>query len=143
MKKYGIYQGVSGDYVAVKHGFAYPGLLFGFLWLAYKGMLVRGMMFWFVYAILGNLIYGMESNPTFLDRGLMSLIPIFHHPPLIENPVMRLAAGLTRTIVLGLVIGAFGNEWRKRKLLKKGYAQIEDIEARSERAALQVATQRR
>ena len=107
------------------------------MWLVYKGMYVRGTLFFLAYVLLGNLIYGMEKDANPLLYGLQVLIPILEHPPLIENETLRVSVGLFRTVAFGLIIGAFGNEWYRKNLLKRGFLHVTDVEAPEAKIAIE------
>jgi len=83
MKQFGIYKGDVDEYRAVKHGFSFSGFVFQWVWLVYKGMYVRGILFFLAYALLDNLIYGMEKNASPLQYGLRVFIPALEHLPFI------------------------------------------------------------
>jgi hypothetical protein len=137
MKKFGIFYRSDPDaFRAVKHGFSFPGFFLQWIWLVYKRMYVRGTLFFFAYILLGNLIYGMEKDASPLMYGLRVLIPILEHPPLIENEALRVSAGVFRTLAFGLIIGAFGNEWYRRSLIKRGFLHVTDVEAAGAKLAL-------
>lgn len=139
MKKFGIYKLDADEYRAVKYGFSFAGCLFQPIWLAYKGMFVRGVFFGLAYALLGNLIYGMEKDASSLQYGLFAFVSVLQHPPLIENETLRMGVSLFRTMAFGLIIGAFGNEWHRKSLLKRGFSHVTDTEAPNEKIALEHA----
>ena len=139
MKKFGIYKWDVDEYRAVKHGFSFPGCVLQWIWLVYKGMYVRGTLFFLAYVLLGNLIYGMEKDANPLLYGLRVLIPVLEHPPLIENETLRVSVGLFRTVAFGLVIGAFGNGWHRKNLLKRGFLHVTDVEALKAKVAIEHA----
>lgn len=139
MKKFGIYRSDVDEFRAVKHGFSFPGLVLQWIWLVYKGLYVHGTLFFLAYILLGNLIYGMEKDASPLMYGLRVLIPILEHPPLIENETLRVSVGLFRTLAFGLIIGAFGNDWYRKKLLKRGFLHVTDVEAPGGKLAIEHA----
>lgn len=139
MKQFGIHKRDVDEYRAVKHGFSFPGFVLQWIWLVYKGMYVRGTLFFLAYILLGNLINGMEKDANPLQYGLRVLIPILEHPPLIENETLRMSVSLFRTVAFGLVIGAFGNEWYRKNLLKIGFLHVADVEASEAKVAIEHA----
>ena len=136
MKKFGIFKSYADEYRAIKYGFSFPGLVLQWIWLIYKGMFVRGTLFFLAYVLLGNLIYGMEKDANPLLYGMRVFAPILEHPPLIENETLRVSVGLFRTVVFGLLIGAFGNEWCRKNLLKRGFLHVTDVEAPEPKVAI-------
>jgi hypothetical protein len=136
MKKFGIYRSDSDGFRAVKQGFSFPGLFLQWIWLVYKGLYVRGTLFFLAYILLGNLIYGMEKDASPLMYGLRVFIPILEHPPFIENEALRVSVGLFRTLAFGLIIGALGNEWYRKSLIKRGFLHVTDIEAARAKLAI-------
>lgn len=139
MKKFGIYKKGAADYLATKYGFSFAGLMLQSIWLFYKGMYVRGVVLSLAYALIGNLIYGMEKNASPLLYGLLAFISILEHPPLIEDETLRMSVGLMRTVAFGLVIGAFGNAWYRERLLKRGFSHLMDVEAPDAKVAIEHA----
>ena len=136
MKKFEVFESAFGDLRAVKRGFSYPGLLFQWIWLGYKGLYAQGTLFFLAYVLSGNLIYGMEEQASPVMHGLMASLPILEHPSLIENETLRVSVGLLRTLTFGLIIGAFGNSWYRSKLLKSGFMRIAEAEAQSAELAI-------
>jgi hypothetical protein len=139
MKVFKVYGNEAGEFKAIKIGFTFSGLIFGHIWLWYKGLYVRGALFFFAYVLIGNLIYGMEKDTGFLMNGILGFIPALQHPPLIQNETLRFGVGLTRTLTFGLVIGFFGNYWCALTSLKSGFVHIADVEAPRAQLAIEWA----
>jgi hypothetical protein len=142
MRTFAVYRGPIGDLVAIKRGFSFPGVFLQWIWLAYKRMFLLSFVFFLAYVLLGNLIYGMEHDASSLEYGLRVFVPILVHPPLIEDEALRVATGLFRTVILGLVIGSFGNGWHMRHLLKNGFVHVMDVRAGATADAIQTASAR-
>jgi hypothetical protein len=96
-------------------------------------------VFFLAYALLGNLIYGMEKSDGLLMNGLLGFLPMLQHPPLIENELLRFGVGLFRTLAFGLVIGFFSNDWYAAASVKDGFLHIMDVGASQARLAIEQA----
>jgi len=137
MKTFAIYRSDAGEFRAVQYGFAFPALFLQWIWLLYKALYFRGTLFFLAYWFLGNLIYGTEARPTLLENGLLGFIPMLQHQPLIESEILRISAGLFRTLAFGIIIGAFGNKWHRTALLTQGFVHVMNCHARVGAAAIE------
>lgn len=113
MKTYSVYRHPSKGYHAVKRGFAWVGLLGGYLWLMWHRI-------WL---------------PLMILLGINSLIWYFEYFDPTASAMLKGGAGLVDNIVLNIVVGWFGNQWLCNALPRKGYEYIGEFNASDERAA--------
>jgi len=111
MKKYQVFKHPDNRLEAVKTGFSFPGLIFGFFWLFWHKMWMWGGIAAFVsliaYFILpspAGYIYGVPYGHSF---GLADLI----------------------NIVIQVIIGVLGNELRSSSLRERGFDLVKIVKA--------------
>ena len=116
MKTYHVFEHPTRGLEAVKVGVSWPGFCFGFFW-----MLVKKMWGW---ALL------------FLVIAIVSVffqISITHGQP----PASATNLGFDlEGLVLGIIVGAYGNGWRESNLRNRGYVSIATVEAKTPDGAL-------
>ena len=96
-KEYSIFVSQDGKVEAVKTGWSWPAFCFGSIWALCKGMWVIGVLIWIAPSILGLLSMVVVSEQLI---GSLFLVLIFGFP---------------------FIFGFWGNDWRKRNLLSRGY----------------------
>ena len=141
-KTFEILKNSAGEYVAVRRGFSIFGFFFQWVWLLYIGLVFHGLLVGLAYVVLGNLIYGMKQDPTFVEYGLLAFVPGLIHPPYIENESLRVTFGMTRTVLFGLMVGFFGFRWQRQKYEMKGFARFQTVSALNEDDAIKVSRTR-
>jgi hypothetical protein len=118
MLTFRIYQHPTHGYQAVKLGFGWPALLFGWMWMFSKRMWELGLV-WLGAQLGLFLVEAVTSQANQADlQGLMYLL-VF--------------AG---RIGLAVAAGLKGNEWRVQSLERHGYVLRETVQAGTPDAAL-------
>ncbi|MDD2750301.1 DUF2628 domain-containing protein [Acidithiobacillus sp.] len=116
MKTYHVFEHPTRGLEAVKVGVSWPGFCFGFFW-----MLVKKMWGW---ALL------------FLVIAIVSVffqISITHGQP----PASATNLGFDlEGLMLGIIVGAYGNGWRESNLRNRGYVSVATVEAKTPDGAL-------
>ena len=136
MKTYKIFVSPLGRVEAVKQGPSWPGFLFGGLWALSKKMWGIG------FGLLGVAIFS-----DFIADFLIGFVDGFLWGADILEPTesvfsVRMADRLPFLICMGVwcVCGQFGNRWREKNLVKRGYEYKETVEAPTPQAALALWT---
>jgi hypothetical protein len=126
MKRFRIYEHPALGRQAVKIGFSWPAFFFGFFWLLSK-KLWRFAGIWIVIYL----------SMTLLDNAVRTGV----NDPLVKTVM---GTGLFVAYLTIMFIPAFlGNSWREKKLVAKGYAPREVVDAPSSSKAQQLADQNR
>ena len=109
MRAFHVYGHPIHKFEAVKQGFSWPAFFFGLFWALAKKL---WGIFFVSLVIMGLAVLaegGSESETAF--SGLVS-------------------------IVLMIIFGVKGNDWRKRKLVKRGFEKLDIVEAKTKDAAI-------
>lgn len=109
---YKIFQHPNGSVDAVKQGWSWPAFFFSFIWAVFKKMYLTGAALFLFSIIISTIVAHMRLG----IQGEMLLNMI--------------------TIVISIIFGQKGNEWREALLYKKGYDDKGLVEANSPQAAL-------
>lgn len=116
MKTYHIFEHPTRGLQAVKVGVSWPGFFFGFFW-----MLVKKMWGWAL------LFLGIAIVLEFFQMS------ITHGQPLAS--ATNLGFDLVG-LVLGIIVGAYGNIWRESNLRNRGYVSVATVEVKTPDGAL-------
>lgn len=132
MKTYKIFVSPLDRMEAVKQGSSWPGFFFGGLWALSKKMWGIG------FGLLGVAIFS-----DFIAGFLIGFVDGFLRGADILEPTesifsVRVANRLDLFILMGVmgVCGQFGNRWREKNLVTRGYEYKETVEAQTPQAAL-------
>ena len=106
MKKFQVYKHPDGRLLAVKEGFSFPGAIFGALWMLWHKMWVLGG----VAVVVGIGLYFVFPSP----EGYLLGIPYGH----------RFGTADVLNIGIGVIVGVFGNEWRRASLAERGFDNV-------------------
>ena len=99
MKQYKIFTDPQGRMEAVKQGWSWPGFFFTWIWALVKSLYLFGILFLLL---------------------TIFLIALRHE--------IGLVASLLR-IIVAIVFGAFGNQWRESNLESRGYDLMDTVSA--------------
>ena len=88
----------------IKDGFSWPGLIFSLFWLLFQKLWLGALVFVLISVATGLIGYFLPLDDN--ARALLGLLP-------------------------SLYVGFDGNDMRRRKLLKKGYAQAGSVIAKT------------
>ena len=113
MKRFDIYEDPDRDTIeAVKHGFAWPAFFFTWLWAFAKGLPLHGTL------LLAAWVAAPAGNQV-VDGG---------------GPLEELLGALP--VVAAVCAGAFGNDWRRARLERRGAVKTGSIESPSAKQAI-------
>ena len=93
----------------MKNGFSWPAFFFGPIWAFTKGMVLRGFLLLlvnvalFVFLFIGEILYFLTGDV----RGGVHLIQVAFVAP----------------VLWSVWVGARGNSWRRRMLIRRGYEE--------------------
>lgn len=118
MKRYNVYSHPTEGFAAVKIGFSWPALFFGFFWMLLKRM-------WGLAGIWFLLYLGL----FFFDKVTMEMSQ--NEVPAAVYLILSLGY-----FALWLIPAFKGNEWRENNLAKKGYDRLSSVEAATPEAAV-------
>lgn len=110
MRTFAVYRHPQMGYEAVKQGFSWPGFFFTWIWAFVKKLPATGVVLLIVLLGLRLIQETRELALTWL--------------------------GLLGSIVVLLIVGFKGNEWRENKLAGRGYELAETLQAESPDAAV-------
>ena len=99
MSIFDIYTHNEKGHEAVKIGFSWPGFFFGFIWAFVKGLPGIGCLLILAFVVLRFLEAVAVASQSSL---LMLFVAVLY----LEVP---------------LIVGFYGNDWRRSKMTKKGY----------------------
>jgi hypothetical protein len=111
MKTFNVYRHPVKGNAAVKSGFSWPGFFITYIWAFFKGLVGIGLLLLLPYILTSVLV---ATNLP----GLVYLL------------------GFVVFLVVALVVGFKGNEWRMNSLAKRGYELVETLQAESADAAI-------
>jgi Protein of unknown function (DUF2628) len=117
MTKFIIYKHPDGRLSAVKEGFSIPGAIFGGFWLWWHKMWLLGS----VALAIGIGLYFVFPSP----EGYILGIPYGH----------RLGIADFLNVVICVIVGIFGNEWRRNSLIERGFDKVSSEMATTEDGA--------
>ena len=114
MTYFDVYQGADNPahVEVVKQGFSWPGFFFTWIWALVKQMPRYGIILLGVDTVL--FVAGYFAPEESLAAGLLGLI---HFP-------------------VGIVVGAYGNQWRRTELEQRGFTQATTLGAKDSEQAL-------
>lgn len=105
MKQYKIFKHPSGVIEAIKQGWSWPAFFFDVLWVFVK------QMWWLGAALL------LLFVPYVFIRALALLSP--------ELELLLSSIDFIPLLIIKGVLGRFGNSWRARKLISRGFAHVD------------------
>lgn len=111
MKQFAIYQHPDGRFEAVKQGWSWPGFLFGAIWTLVKRLWTIGLVIIAAAFVFQAIIVTSGSE---------------------ELAAMSNVVGL----IIAVVIGLNGNNWREKDLLKRSYKNQGIVEGANPDAAI-------
>lgn len=117
MKTFTVYKHPVNGYEAVKQGFSWPALLLGWIW-----MLVCKL--WLLASIWISIAIAISSIEFVADRSDN------------DNALILYASIILVQIILCLIAGFSGNEWRATNLVKRGYSVLGSTQTSTKDAAL-------
>ena len=114
MRAFDLYQSPERDprVEAVKYGFSWPALLFGWVWAIVKGM-----------PALAAVLFGVDLAFAWTETAL-------------TGPAWLVEGLGAAFLAKALAVGALANRWRRRHLVARGYRSVDRIEAHSVRGAI-------
>jgi hypothetical protein len=113
MNKFKVYKHPDGRLAAVKVGFSFPGLIFGAFWLLWHRIWLLGG----ITAVIGLGLYFVFPSP----EGYLMGIPYGH----------RLGIADLLNLVICVIVGLYGNEWRRNSLSERGFDNVSDERAKT------------
>ena len=113
MKHFKIYSRSQEKSEAVKQGFSYPALIFTPIWAIVKGMWVAGTIILFLTLARYIFLILFSRNYPFIDQ-------------ILDLPLL----------IISLVFGFKGNEWRELILTSRGFILVDSIEAINQEQAI-------
>lgn len=118
MKTYKIFVNPQGSSEAVKQGWSWPGFFFNFIWALIKRMWVIG-----VVLIILSIALGFVEGTVEVSSGkeVASVINVF-------VSILNL--------VIAVVFGVKGNQWREKNLITRGYKYQDTVDAQNPEAAI-------
>jgi hypothetical protein len=116
MKTFHVYGHPAQRYEAVKQGFSWPAFFFNIFWALVKKMWGIFSLFLGISILLGLAFTGGSDAEAVTGVG---------------------------NVVLMVIFGAKGNDWRKRKLVKHGFEKLDIVEAKTKDAAIALAVKQR
>jgi hypothetical protein len=112
VRRFDIYEDPERDTIeAVKHGFSWPAFFFTWVWAFAKGLPLHGAVLLGAWGV--DLVGSRLFDGTRLEE-LVGAVPV----------------------AAALWAGAFGNDWRRTRLLQSGAEKIGSIEAPSPKQAI-------
>jgi hypothetical protein len=111
MRTFDVYKHPGLEWQAVKVGFSWPGFFFGAFWLLFCRLWLIAVIV-FAAAVAVGLMFGDDVNP---------------------------ARDLTINLLIAVVIGLFGNEWKSRNLISRGFEKTATVEAENKEMAIRLA----
>jgi hypothetical protein len=116
MKTYHVFEHPTRGLEAVKVGVSWPGFFFGFVWMLAKKMWGWALLFLAIAIV----------------RVLFQISITHGQPPASATNLGFALVGL----VLGIIVGAYGNGWRESNLRNRGYVSVATVEAKTPDGAL-------
>ena len=117
-KTYKIFSSPLGSNEAVKQGWSWPGFFFNLLWAFVKKMWVLGSSFLAFFIILGVIEGGIEASSG------------------VEAAAGMSAISSIISLVVSVIFGASGNQWREKNLLSRGFEYKDTVNAENPEAGL-------
>lgn len=112
MRTFELYTDAQGDCRAIKKGFSWPGFFFGAIWAFAERLWGIASLLVLVFIIL-RFIEGIAEDSI----GLMFVVLALH-------------------LGVSMFVAFQGNEWKRRRLLRKGYTLTKTVEAKNPDAAI-------
>jgi hypothetical protein len=111
MKQYKIFKHPSGKTETVKQGWSWPAFFFGFIWALVKKMwwLGGGLL---LGAVVLALVMGTSGGSA--------------------GDVMINITG----IIVNIIFGVYGNSWREKNLVARGFEQLDEVTAANPESAV-------
>ena len=111
MNSYRVFRHPDGAMIAVKDGFAWPGLVLGCFWLLYHRIYGLGT---------GALVIGAAAYVLFPSpEGYILGIPFGH----------RFGLADAINIAITVLVGVLGNSWRVDSLNRRGFTLVDSVDA--------------
>jgi len=114
MKQFKVYMNPLGSYEAVKQGWSWPGFFFGIIWALFKKMWVLAVSILGAFFILGLISVAVGGD---LEKGIDAITSI-------------------GSIVLSIVFGVNGNNWREKNLTSRGFDFKDTVSAANSEGAI-------
>lgn len=124
MRTFNVYSHPVQGFKAVKAGFSWPGLFFGFFWMLVKGLWGLAIL-WFMLSFATPLATALVIQLG--ESGALS-------PSSAELLGVSVYTG--GYLALWLAPGFRGNKWRERNLAKRGYEFLSAVRAKTPDAAI-------
>lgn len=105
MKSYKVFKHPDGSTEAVKQGWSWPAFFFGFIWAFVKKLWALGAGVLIAIFMLGFILGLADAG-----EGAEALINIV-------------------AIIINVVFGVNGNQWRSKNLLSRGFEQVDTLDA--------------
>ena len=112
--EFDVFEHASGRYEAVKHGFSWPAFFFTFVWAFVKRL-------W----LLGVVVLGLAVAAAFA--------------PGFQEFVQRVFGDGGLGLVISLILGFKGNEWKRQHLIERGWRHVTVVEATHPQNAIEEA----
>ncbi|WP_392558932.1 DUF2628 domain-containing protein [Orbus mooreae] len=114
MKNYKIFKHQDGRIEAVKQGWSWPGFFFGIIWALIKKLWTVAGALVLVMIVFGIISYALLPDPSNYNnyyelQQAMSTFEIWDNMSTVIS------------LVIAIVIGVKGNDFREKNLLSKGY----------------------
>ncbi|WP_188396717.1 DUF2628 domain-containing protein [Oxalicibacterium flavum] len=124
MTSFNVYEGSDSQFRVIKNGWSWPGFFFGSVWALCMQLWLVGLLLLPVEIILQMLMSATE-------RVQQDASGSYAQTTRIIGGLVALAALSVR-----IIFGAFGNAWKRKRLLKNGYQLKRTLEARSKEDAI-------
>lgn len=127
MKQFRIFEnGITNQLEVIKVGFSWPGFFFGWIWAAVKALPLHSIVLFVISFALAIIEISLEQAYAHIagstDEEVLSLaVMLFYFAPM---------------MVVSIVVGNKGNDWRAERAMKKGFVQKEIVFAANPSHAL-------
>jgi hypothetical protein len=118
MRTFKVYKHAAKGLEAVKVGFSWPGFLFGVIWMWWKNLWMKSLLWIGLYIVLGAIKTVTNESE---ESGAQALVYIM------------LWAGYW---AMNLIPGFKGNQWREANLVKRGYELVGEARTATSDAAV-------
>jgi len=112
MKTYKIFASPLGSNEAVKQGWSWPGFFFSVIWAYVKKMWILGTSVLVLFIVLEVIGGGIEAS-----AGMSVFSNIL-------------------SLIISVIFGANGNQWREKYLLSRGFEYRDTVKAENPEAGL-------
>jgi hypothetical protein len=118
MKTYKIFASPLGSNEAVKQGWSWPGFFFNIIWAYVKKLWILGTSMLVLFIVLGVIEGGIEASSGVEAAAGMSIF----------SSILSL--------IVSVIFGANGNQWRENNLLSRGFEYRDTVKAENPEAGL-------